>query len=100
MTEHRIVCTTQEPLSKPHEQAHIRAVGVGQDPSSADRKMQLEEVLQALKNGDKFYTLVDGEKAYVHDYDCDTCGETTIRTNPDSSEANNLDSLRECNWRS
>lgn len=87
----QIICTSQEPVGKDHDQAHIVAAGT----LLPRETLELEEILQEMDNGETFYTKVNGERAEVHEYQCN-CGQTTIRTDPDSSEANNLDNLRDC----
>lgn len=99
MTLYRIVCTEQEPESETHDQAHIVAVGVGDNPDQAEDRMTLEQVYAAMNDGDRFYTKSEstGQEADVHKYECGTCGTRTIRTDADDRADNNLDNLRECN---
>jgi hypothetical protein len=99
MVSYRIVCTDQEPAGASHDAAHIVAVGVGDDPSGADRRFEVDEVRAKIDRGTTFYTKSEatGKTAEVEKYDC-SCGYETIRTNPDDRIDNNLDNLRECNW--
>ena len=98
MTSYRIVCTEQDPPDEPHDQAHIVAVGTGDDPDKASQRWELQEVLDTIDNGDSFYTKSEstGERAEVHEYECGTCGQTTLRSTADDTEDNNLNNLREC----
>ena len=100
MTTYRIVCTNQQPASKPPQHAHIVAVGVGDDPSRASSKLTLSEVIQKMDAGDKFYTkgVLSGKIANVEKFWCGRCSQTHIRSTPDAVQENNLDSLRPCNW--
>ncbi len=99
MASYRIVCTTQEPTGASHDEAHIVAVGVGNDPDSADRRFEVDEVRENLDQGDTFYTKSEATEktAEVEKYDC-SCGYETIRTKPDDRIDNNLDDLRKCDW--
>jgi hypothetical protein len=101
MTDYRIVCTTQEPVSAPPTHAHIVAVGVGTDPNKADEKLTLQEVLTKMDRGDRFYTKggYPERLAWVEKFWCTACDRWHIRSQPDRTTANNLDSLRTCNWR-
>ncbi|MDR5657701.1 DUF3892 domain-containing protein [Halodesulfurarchaeum sp. HSR-GB] len=98
MTSYRIVCTEQDPPSEPHDQAHIVAVGTGNDPDKASRRWELNEVLVAMDGNDEFYTKSEStsQTAEVHKYECGTCGQTTLRSTADETEDNNLNNLREC----
>lgn len=87
----QIICTNQEPVGEPHDQAHIVEAGT----LLPRETLELEEILQQMNQGETFYTKVDGQKAEVHQFEC-SCGQTTIRTDPDSAEENNLDNLRNC----
>lgn len=99
MVSHRIVCTNQEPAGAPHDAAHITAVGIGDDPNGADRRLTVQEVRSKLDDGVTFYTKSEatGKTAEVEKYDC-SCGYETIRTKPDDRIDNNLDDLRKCQW--
>lgn len=101
MSDYRIVCTTQEPAPNPPKHAHIVAVGVGDDPDRASQRFTLADVLSHLRNGDRFYTKgkLTGKIAFVESYSCDYCRTTHIRSKPDATTDNNLDSLRYCNWK-
>lgn len=102
MSRYRIVCTEQEPMSQPTTHAHIVAVGTGTDPDKADSRWSLQQVLNAMGNGDVFYTQgkQSGRIAKVERQNCRACGRAIIRSAADSVTDNNLDSLRRCNWKS
>lgn len=100
MADYRIVCTTHSPVDEPSRRTHIVAVGTGTDPGHADIKWSLDDVLLAIRRGDRFY--VKGERsariAWVEPYVCSFCRRTYIRTTPDDVTDNNLDNLRRCQW--
>ena len=100
MSTFRIVCTNQEPASQPPQHAHIVAVGIGDDPNKASRRLTLAEVIQMLDQGDQFYTqgVQSGKVAKVEKYACQYCRRYHIRSTADAVKDNNLDSLRICNW--
>lgn len=98
MARHRIVCTEQEPRSAPHDAAHIIAVGTGSMADKAEQRWTLDQVLNAIKEGNQFYTVSPstGKEANVSKYECRGCGRSTIRSGADSVTDNNLDNLRQC----
>ena len=98
MASHRIVCTEQVPVTEPTTHAHIVAVGTGDDPESATRHWTLDQVLVAMDRGDIFFTRgkSTGMVARVEKYTCARCWRTFIRSTPDATTDNNLDSLRRC----
>ena len=100
--DYRIVCTEQEPAHNPPKHAHIVAVGTGADPNSANQRFTLVQVIHRLSNGDRFYTkgLRTDKIAWVEKFWCSPCGKYHIRSSPDATTDNNLDSLRYCSWRS
>jgi hypothetical protein len=101
---YRIVCTEQEPVYRPTSHAHIVAVGTGTDPDHADDRWTREQVVYAIDvQGKSFYTVgrYTGKVAYVETIACpDRCGTRIVRSKPDVTTDNNLDSLRRCNWTS
>lgn len=101
MTQHRIVCTEQQPCGKSPSKAHIVAVGIGDKAEAASFRRTLAEVISAMKQGDGFYTVgeVSKKTAKVDKYQCPHCGGEHIRTVGDVVKDNNLDSLRFCNWK-
>jgi len=101
MSDYRIVCTNQEPCHLSTHQAHIVAVGTGNDPAKASDRWTLDQVLAAMNLGDRFYTqgVQSGKTALVEPYECGRCRRTYIRSRPDSVQDNNLDNLRVCNWK-
>jgi len=100
MADYRIVCTEQEPVYQPTTHAHIVAVGTGDDPAKAERRWTLDEVLAAMTQGHRFYTVSPstGRTALVEKYNCQRCWRTFIRSTPDAIHDNNLDSLRRCRF--
>lgn len=100
MANYRIVCTDQFPTSEPTTHAHIVAVGGGPNPDSASARLTLDEILDAMRRGDSFYThgTYTGKIARVQEYVCRLCRRTHIRSAPDAVYDNNLDDLRSCSW--
>ncbi len=100
MADYRIVCTTQAPAGVPNDRAHIVAVGTGTIASKAETRWTLQQVLDAMDRGDRFYTHGEqsGRSAWVEKYVCNRCYQTHIRSTPDAVPDNNLDNLRTCNW--
>jgi hypothetical protein len=98
VAEHRIVCTVQEPYDQPTTHAHIVSVGIGSDPDKASDSWTLRRVLDAMANGDQFYTqgVSSGKVARVQAVACSVCRHTIIRSSADAVYDNNLDSLRRC----
>ena len=98
MSRYRIVCTEQEPATNHPKNAHIVAVGVGNDPNQANGRFTLSQVLQKMDNGDTFFTkgLQTGKVAELVDYKCAYCGKRHIRSASDATTDNNLDDLRIC----
>jgi hypothetical protein len=98
---YQIVCTEQEPATNPPQHAHIVAVGVGSDPDAASQRLTLSQVIQMLDTGDRFLThgLKTGKSAWVEKYWCSHCRAYHIRSSPDATTDNNLDSLRYCRWK-
>jgi len=93
MATSRIVCVTKVASGDHH---HLTEVGTGTDPQKATLQLTVAQVRTAIDNGDTFYSQGGGEKAYVEKYTC--CGVNTIRTKPDDTTADNLDTKRTCNW--
>ena len=98
MANFRIICTNQEPAGQPNDRAHIVAVGTGTTPDKYDRYWSLAEVLNAMDQGNVFYTQGknSGTVAYVQKYVCPNCTRTHIRSAPDAVQDNNLDNLPNC----
>jgi hypothetical protein len=55
-------------------------------------------VRQAIREGDRFYTVssTTGKAALVEVYDCPSCKAPTIRSAPDWVTDNNLDNIPIC----
>jgi len=80
-----IDATVESPKSLPRKPKHLWPV----------------ETLRPLLNKGSVicFTYADNEIAYVEAFDCKTCGNDalrTVRTKPDATKANNLDSLPIC----
>lgn len=104
MADYKIVCTDQEPVYQPTEHAHIVAVGIDSDNDDVanDRHTKSEVITNIQTRGHRYYTVGkhSGLKAFVEIVYCDLCRYVVIRSSPDATRDNNLDSLRRCAWRS
>lgn len=100
MGTYRIVCTEQRPVGAPPQHAHIVAVGVGDDPTKASRRLTKEEVIAMMDRGDRFYSKgeTSGKTAAIVKFPCGHCREWIIKSTPDAVYDNNLDSLRYCQF--
>ena len=102
MTEYHIVCTDQQPVNEPTSHAHIVAVGVDTDNDGyADKRHILQTVIDNIDGRSiRYYTIgnVTGKPAYVEVVPCHKCNHKIIKTLPDDTRDNNLDSLRRCSW--
>lgn len=98
MARYRIICTRQEPASAPPSHQHIVAVGTGNEPRHYTNIWTLDQVLEAMRQGDSFYTQGEhsGRIAEVEPYQCSYCRRTYIRSSPDAVTDNNLDNLPRC----
>lgn len=97
----RIVCTEQEPAASPPTNAHIVAVGVGNEPGRASSRMTLSEVIASMDQGNVFYTQGErsGQVALVHKVWCPQRRHMIIKSAPDAVHDNNLDGMRYCAWK-
>jgi hypothetical protein len=99
MSQHRIICTNQEPAGQPPTHAHIVAVGIGTTADRYDQRLSLDQVLSAMDRGEVFYTKGEqsGKVALVEKAKCPNCvNHVIIRSAPDAVRDNNLDSLTYC----
>jgi len=102
MTDFKIVCTTQVPLTQPSTHAHIVCVGVDKDYDGwADEKHSKEQVIRNIEAGHRYYTIgkVTKKTAFVEVVKCPYgCGLSIIRSKRDATRDNNLDYIRRCDW--
>jgi hypothetical protein len=101
MARYRIVCVESKYfLSGKHD--HIIAVGTSSSTGTADKRWAVEEVREAIDDGDEFYTKSEttAKEAKVRKFTCKECHFDTIRSSDDSISDNNLDNLRTCSWKS
>jgi len=94
-TDLRVICIDERPLNNPVSHAHIVAIGVGNDP---DRPgvWTLAQVVQAIRNNTyAFWTYGphSGKWARVEITRCSYCWNDHIRSSPDATVDNNLESL-------
>lgn len=104
MTDLKVVCTDQEPVTQPTTHAHIVSVGVDtNNDGREEEKHSKAQVIQNIRSRiHRYYTVgpQTGKLAYVEVAPCRFCGYEIIRSTPDATTDNNLDSLRRCNWSS
>lgn len=91
MINYRIVCTNQTDCTT---DGHIISVGTGTD-SGWDQQWTVQQVYDAMNVGHQFFTYGGGLWATVQPYRCG-CGRGSLRSGPDGTTANNLDSLNLC----
>lgn len=104
MTDYKIVCTDQVPISEPTTHAHIVAVGVDTDQDGyADEKHSKQKVIDNIDSRQyRYYTYGATSKklAFVEVVPCPKCRMRIIKSKPDAVRDNNLDYLRRCRWNS
>ncbi|HEX4956162.1 MAG TPA: hypothetical protein VF017_22465 [Thermoanaerobaculia bacterium] len=100
MTRHRVIRVRHE---LPRDSDHHLIVGLatGNDPEAApEREWNLHQVLKAMWQGELFYVQdrISGQQAEVETYHCPLpyCDMRHLRTVPDTTIRDNLDSLPEC----
>ncbi len=94
--QYRIICTNQVPSHNHPENAKIVSVEVA--GLYHRETMTVSEVVRRIGQGDSFYTQDNrsGKRAGVGYYWCSRCQENHIRSKPDATTSNNLDSLPKC----
>jgi hypothetical protein len=99
MARYRIICTRQEPATAPPSHQHIVSVGTGTEPRHYNNLWTLDQVLEAMRRGDSFFTQGEqsGRIAEVESYQCTYCRRMHIRSHRDVVTDNNLDNLSRCN---
>jgi hypothetical protein len=95
MASYRIVC-----VNKAHEHSHILSVGTGTTPDHWSRMWTVEEIIAAIRSGDRFYTVSPstGKAADVRPMTCHVAGclVVTLRSASDAVTDNNLDNMPSC----
>lgn len=103
MADYKIVCTDQEPIYQPTTHAHIVAVGIDTNSDgNADERHLKTRVIENIKNRiHRYYTIGPRTRkvAFVEVVYCALCRYEIIRSKPDATIDNNLDSIRRCIWR-
>ena len=99
MADYRITCISRRDVDPPHDALHPTLVGIEAEQNSYHDMRTLADVLGLMAKGHTFYTIgSSGRRASVHVYDCKTCSQTTIRTDADSTQDNNLVNLPRCRF--
>lgn len=98
MASWRVVCVKKETVNRPIRHSHIMSIGTGDRVDWADMRWRLDEVLNAMGEGDTFYTQDDatGQVAPVEKHKCPHCHRTILRSVDGATPSNNLDDLRSC----
>lgn len=93
----RVVCT-QKAETPRTTHTHIVRVGTGTEPTKYEKLWTEPEVIQAMRQGHRFYTVSPstGKTAWVVTEYCSTCARTVLRTLADSVTDNNLNNLPIC----
>ncbi len=103
MAKLRVVCTEQVPQRRHADEARIVAVGTNEQGGAvATNRWSVPVVVAAIDSGHEFYTYGEQSRkvARVVKYWCSLCGGTWhIKSTPDATTDNNLDSLRFCSWK-
>lgn len=97
MASWRIVCVKWGTVSHPPH-THITGIGTGDRADWADMRWALEQVLEAMAEGDTFYTQSEatGQMTPVETYECFHCGEIYLRSAAGSVADNDLEKMRNC----
>jgi hypothetical protein len=95
MSTYRIVCVNTE-----HPHSHIVKVGTGTKAEHYSRTWTVKEVLEAIEDGDRFYTVSPStsKEAEVKADTCKIagCSIKTLRSTADGVKDNNLDYMPSC----
>lgn len=91
---YRIVCVERQPVGQPESHVHIVKIGT-EDGDVCTRQWSLYQVLDAMEEGDVFYTQdkTSGKIASVVTCHCAQCNRTYIRSDTNAVTGNNLDNL-------
>ena len=102
MANYRITCTRREHFTEPNGKAHVVAVGTGRSAGHFDTLWAVEEVLQAMEHGHKFYTqgAESGRVALVEKVVCCFCRRPFIRSMGERSWDTDIENLPHCEERS
>jgi hypothetical protein len=98
MASWRVVCVKRETVNHPKPHTHIIGVGTGDRPDWADMQWTIPQVLEAMIEGDIFYTRskTTGRVTPLVTYKCPQCGSTCLRSSEGSMPDNDLDEMRNC----
>jgi hypothetical protein len=98
MESWRVVCVKLGAVNHPTPHTHIIGVGTGDRADWADMRWTFPQVLEAMMEGDVFYTRSEttGRVTPLVTYKCPRCGSTCIRSLEGSVSDNDLDGMRNC----
>jgi hypothetical protein len=97
MLAYRIVCAKHQLVGQTESHRHVVQIGTGDDSGFA-RKWSIDQALEAMKEGDVFYTQdqVSGKITPVTAYHCVECNCMQIRSAPYAPTGSNLDDVPDC----
>jgi hypothetical protein len=98
MESWRVVCVKLGTVNQPKPHTHVVGVGTGDRPDWADMRWTFPQVLEAMTEGDVFYTRSEttGRVTPLITHKCPHCGSTCLRSLEESVSDNNLDEMRHC----
>lgn len=104
MSRYHIVCTDLKPVLSPRPHQHIVSVGVDTDnvDDYANEKHSLQTVIDNIREkNDTYFTIGNftHRQVTVEVVRCPACGHLIIKTRPDNTRDNNLETMRTCQWR-
>lgn len=93
MARHQVTRTDKESTWQGGTHVHIAAICL----ANGDKVPRAEAIRRIRRGIDSYYTLANGLVAEVQVVDrCDRCGTDYLRTNRDTTPANNLMNLPDC----
>lgn len=98
MESWRVVCVKLGTIHHPKPHTHIIGVGTGDRADWADMRWTFPQMLEAMVEGDIFYTRSEttGRITPLVTCKCPRCGSTCIRSLEASVPDDGLDEMRNC----
>jgi hypothetical protein len=98
MNNWRIVCVKKGLVMGPPAHVHVIGVGTGEQANWADLRWELDQVLEAMTDGEHFFieSAITGRCIPVKVYTCSDCHTLQLRSTSASEPEVELDQLREC----
>jgi hypothetical protein len=94
----RVVCVKLGTVHHPTPHTHIVSVGTGDWVDRADMRWTFPQVLEAMTEGDIFYTRSEttGGVTPLITHRCPQCGSTCLQSLAGSVSDTSLDEMRNC----